>query len=567
VANDGESKPASSDGADQFNAKVAPFVAKYCADCHTGDEAEAGIKLTEYKDAAAFLKARKMWRLAGQKIAAGEMPPPDHDTRPKGEDAHAIAEWIDSELTKSLLAGPIDPGRVTIRRLNRAEYNNTIRDLVGVDFRPAADFPQDDVGYGFDNIGDVLGMPSILLEKYLAAAETIVERAIMVDNPDKAPTRRFMGARLEGAGSPVEDARVLSSEGEAFVSVEIPSDGEYVLTVQASADQAGREAAKMGVKLDDKEFRQFEVANLRHNAIGYKAKIRAERGNKKVGVAFLNDFFKNKDEVERGEKPGDRNLYIEYVEVQGPLGLDPDKLPESHKQIFICEPPPDRPIVIRPRRARPRTPEEREAAQKAREEARRDREKQDKDRLLTRADCARKIIENFATRAFRRPATSDEVDRLMKLWQMADKEGQPFERGIQLAVTAVLVSPHFLYRVEGEPAADDADNIYELGDLELATRLSYFLWSTMPDNELFDVARRGELRKDNNLEKQVRRMLADPKSQALVFSTPISRSSTSGWRSTMAFRASRVTTSARCRSATIRQALATAAASSPWPAC
>ncbi len=249
----------------------------------------------------------------------------------------------------------------------------------------------------------------------------------------------------------------------------------------------------MAIKLDDKEFRQFEVANLRHNAIGYKAKIRAERGNKKVGVAFTNDFFKNKDEVERGEKPGDRNLYIEYVEVQGPLGLDPEKLPDSHKKIIICEPPPDRPIVIRPRRARPRTPEEREAAQKAREEARREREKEDKDRLLTRADCARKIIDNFATRAFRRPVTSDEVDRLMKLWQMADKEGQPFERGIQIAVTAVLVSPHFLYRVEGEPATDDADNIYELNDLELATRLSYFLWSTMPDDELFDLARRGEL--------------------------------------------------------------------------
>ncbi len=177
---------------DEFQAKVAPFAAKYCADCHTGDEAEAGIKLTSYRDAAAFLKARKVWRLAGQKIAAGEMPPPDHGTRPKPEEAQAIAEWIDLELTKSLLAGPVDPGRVTVRRLNRAEYNNTIRDLVGIDFKPAADFPQDDVGYGFDNIGDVLGMPSILLEKYLAAAETIVERAIMVDNPDKAPTRRIL---------------------------------------------------------------------------------------------------------------------------------------------------------------------------------------------------------------------------------------------------------------------------------------------------------------------------------------------------------------------------------------
>ncbi len=410
-----QAKSPESAPSDGFQAKVAPFAAKYCADCHTGDEAEAGIKLTSYRDAASFLKARKVWRLRRSKNCLGRNAAgrPRHAAKARG--SAAIAEWIDQELTKSLLAGPIDPGRVTVRRLNRAEYNNTIRDLVGIDFKPAADFPQDDVGYGFDNIGDVLGMPSILLEKYLAAAETIVERAIMVDNPDKAPTRRILGARLEGAGSPVEDARVLASEGEAFTSVEIPSDGEYLLTVQASADQAGREAAKMAIKLDDKEFRQFEVANLRHNAIGYKAKIRASAATRRSASRLPTTSSRTKTRSRSGEKPGDRNLYIEYVEVQGPLGLDPEKLPDSHKKIIICEPPPDRPIVIRPRRSRPRTPEEREAARKAREEARREREKEDKDRLLTRADCARKIIANFANARVpppgheRRSRSSDEA--------------------------------------------------------------------------------------------------------------------------------------------------------------
>ena len=193
---------------------------------------------------------------------------------PSREEAAAIGEWIEAELARTVCSGPVNPGRVTIRRLNRVEYNNTIRDLVGVDFKPADDFPSDDVGYGFDNIGDVLSMPSILLEKYLAAAEKIVERAIVVDNPDKAPAQRVLALDLEGAGSPVEeDARCLTSEGEASIRLDVPRDGEYLLTVQASGDQAGREAAKMSVRLDDKELREFEVANQRHNPIAYKTKF------------------------------------------------------------------------------------------------------------------------------------------------------------------------------------------------------------------------------------------------------------------------------------------------------
>jgi hypothetical protein len=514
-----DEKPASSESAtdDYFRSKVVPFVQKYCSDCHGADEPEAGLALTEFKDATAFIKARKAWRLAGDKIRAGEMPPADHDPRPKAKDAAAIGEWIEAELARSVCSGPINPGRVTIRRLNRAEYNNTIRDLVGVDFKPADDFPSDDVGYGFDNIGDVLSMPSILLEKYLAAAETIMEKAIVVDNSDKAPTQRVLGARLEGAGSPAEeDARVFPSEGNASIRVDLPREGEYLLTVQASGDQAGPELVQMAVRLDDADLKQFEVANQHHNPIAYKTKFRASSAAaKKITVAFLNDFYKTKDQVEKGQKYGDRNLYVHYVEVQGPLGLDPDTLPDSHKRIMICTPPSDRPIIIRPRR-RPMTDEEREAARKRREESRREAEQQRALQAKSRVDCARQIIAQFAERAFRRPVGDDEVERLMAFWQMCEKEGQPFERGIQVALTAVLVSPHFLYRIEGEPTADSADNIYSLNDFELAARLSYFLWSTMPDAELYTHAKQGTLRQNDNLDNQIRRMLRDPKAQALV---------------------------------------------------
>jgi len=501
---------------DVFRGKVVPFVQKYCADCHGADEPEAGLALTEFKDAAAFLKARKAWRLAGEKIRAGEMPPADHDPRPKAEEAAPIGEWIEAELARSVCAGPINPGRVTIRRLNRAEYNNTIRDLVGVDFKPADDFPSDDVGYGFDNIGDVLSMPSILLEKYLAAAETIVEKAIVVDNPEQAPAQRVLAARLEGAGNPAEeDARVFFAEGEASIRIDLPREGEYLLNVQASGDQAGSDRIQMSVRLDDKEVKQFEVANQRHNPLPYKVKFRSAAGSKKVAIAFLNDFSKTKDQVQKGERYGDRNLFVQYVEVQGPLGIDPDTLPESHKRIMVCTPPSDRPIVIRPRR-RPMTDEEREAARKRREESRREAEQHRASQTKSRVECARQIIAHFAERAFRRPVTDEEVERLLAFWQMCEKEGQPFERGIQVALTAVLVSPHFLYRIEGEPPADSPDNVYTLNDFELATRLSYFLWSTMPDAELFSLAKHGALRKDANLEKQITRMLRDPKAQALV---------------------------------------------------
>lgn len=514
-----EAKPPSSDKLDgEFKSKLVPFVQMYCVECHSGDEAEAGIAFDKYTTAESFLKSRKLWRTARDKLRGREMPPADHDVLPKPEEADRIAAWIDSELANHLCAGPVNPGRVTIRRLNRAEYNNTIRDLVGIDFQPADDFPSDDVGYGFDNIGDVLAMPPILLEKYLAAAEKIMEAAIVVDDPGHAPAVKFAGKDLEGAGNPTgEDARVLTSNGEATATLELPEDGEYLISITAAADQAGRDSAEMSVKLDQKELKMFEVANQRHNPIPYKLKMRLEAGRKKLAIAFLNDFFKTEEQVEKGERPGDRNLYVSLIEVQGPLGLDPAKLPESHKKIMIATPPPERPVIIRPsRRGRPRTPEEREAAEKARREARQERERRQADNVRTRADSARKIIENFATRAFRRPVEQEEVNRLAALWQMAEKDGQPFERGIQIALSAVLVSPHFLYRIEGEPSADSPDGIYTLNEHELATRLSYFLWSSMPDDELRRAADQGVLRKNGNLEQQIHRMLRDPKAQALV---------------------------------------------------
>lgn len=310
-----------------FAHDIAPLVKQFCIGCHGGGSPTAGLSLAAYADTAAVLKARDIWEKVAKNVAAGHMPPAGAP-QPTQAQRDLLVGWIQSMLSQADCK-LMDPGRVTIRRLNRAEYNNTIRDLLGIHFHPADDFPSDDVGYGFDNIGDVLSLSPLLMEKYLAAAEKIAEKAVA--------------------------------------------------------------------------------------------------------------------------------------------------LPEPRRHLFTCKPTPGH-----------------EAA------------------------CARKILRDFARRAFRRPATKEEVDRLVRCVKLAQKEGASFERSIQLAVEAVLVSPNFLFRVEIDPRPNDPMARRMVNDYELASRLSYFLWSSMPDEELFALAAQGKLHDPKVLTAQARRMLKDPKAQALA---------------------------------------------------
>jgi mono/diheme cytochrome c family protein len=313
-----------------FTRQVAPLLKQYCTGCHGGAKPRGSLALDAFRDDASAGKSREVWDRVLKNIRAGDMPPAKKP-RPTAAEVDTLAAWVEATFAR-VDCGKIDPGRPTIHRLNRVEYNNTVRDLVGVDFQPADDFPADDVGNGFDNIGDVLSLPPILLEKYLAAAEKITDTAF------KTPTLR--------------------------------------------------------------------------------------------------------------------------------------------KRILICEPSPQ----------------------------------------LSQLECSRKVLENFARRAYRRPVGPDEVDRLVRFVRLAESQGDGYERGLQLAVEAVLVSPHFLFRVELDPFLPrlSAAVSHPVSDYELASRLSYFLWSTMPDEELFAKAKDGTLHKADVLEGQVRRMLQDPKSQALV---------------------------------------------------
>jgi hypothetical protein len=465
----------------EFAGKIVPFVAKYCGDCHAGAKPEGNLDLLKFKDASTVTSNRKAWRKVLGKLSAHEMPPADED-QPADEERNAVVRWVDAELARPVPLSAQDPGRVTIHRLNRAEYNNTIRDLVGVDFHPADDFPADDVGYGFDNIGDVLSMSPLLLEKYMRAAERIMDQAIVVPRPNAVPpTKTFDVAKLDATG-PAEltfrGARRIARNGELRQKWNVPYDGDYRLRVRARGEKSGDDVPHMVVKVDDKEIKAFDVKVDRMPPASYDCIAHLTAGDHRLAIEFTNEYTdpKPKDDTRR-----DRALVVSKFEVDGPLGALPfEALPLSHRQIFIAR-----------SKSTGATSEE-------------------------KADAARQIIRHFANRAFRRPVKDEELDRLMKLWSMADKDGEPFEQGIQLALEAVLVSPHFLFRVEADPTPDEPQAKHEINDYELATRLSYFVWSSMPDDELRALCDQGTLRKEGHLEAQIRRMLKDPKAQALV---------------------------------------------------
>ncbi|MBC8001560.1 MAG: DUF1592 domain-containing protein [Opitutaceae bacterium] len=450
-----------------YHKDVKPLLNQYCFDCHNPEKNRGELSLVGYAGEEDVVRDRKVWLKVVHNLRNGEMPPPSKPQPTQGQ-RDMLVSWIESEIFKCDCDKP-DPGRVTIRRLNRAEYNNTIRDLVGVNFSPADDFPADDSGHGFDNIGDVLSLPPILFEKYLTAAQKILDQAIVAD-PMKAVVMEIAGQSLEG-GTPYDRVgRFLGTTAEIFTSYKFPADGNYVLRVEAFGQQAGPEPVRMAFRIDGREIRRFDVRAVEGEPGAYQARFQATAGNRKVSVAFLNDYYETKSANVRLR--GDRNMVVMKVEMEGPLGV-PRELPETHARIFF----------------KPYTSE-------------------------TRMSAGREILTAFARRAFRRPVEPAEIDRLMKFVELAEKNGDRFERGIQLALQAVLVSPHFLFRGEIQANPNDPLKTQLIGEHTLASRLSYFLWSSMPDAELMAEADQGSLRK--NLLGQVKRMLRDPKSQALV---------------------------------------------------
>lgn len=457
-----------------FKKDVLPLFKKYCFECHGTEEPEAGLDMIAFsRQLPGRATAARKWEKILQLIESGAMPPADHDPLPTKDEQKRMVKWIDDTIFFVDCERPPDPGRVTIRRLNRAEYNNTIRDLFGIDFKPAKDFPSDDVGYGFDNIGDVLSVQPLLMEKYLDAAESITDKVIVLVNSKNVQHRDPEQLKKTGAANPgPQGFLIMPSTAEVFDRFEIPVTGEYIIRAEAAAIQAGPEKAKVEFRIDGKKIKVFEVEG--HLKPGmYETKVKLSRGKRKFAAAFINDYYNPKAE---DPKERDRNLGVRILEIEGPVNFRQEDLPETHTRVIFVKP----------------------------------------SEYKTVRQAARDILRKLAYRTFRRPVTDEELEKYLKLVEMAVERKESFEEGIQVALQAILVSPHFLFRVEtGQPVADASD-FQHISDYQLASRLSYFLWSTMPDETLFELATKGTLHRPKVLEQQVTRMLKDRRSKALV---------------------------------------------------
>jgi hypothetical protein len=454
-----------------FQKKIQPVLTQYCLGCHNDEKHKGDLSLQQFNSVGAVRQHHDVWAKVLTKVRGGEMPP-EGKSQPSGPERERLVAWIDAELFPVDCEHP-DPGRVTFHRLNRAEYNNTIRDLVGVEFQPAEDFPADDSGYGFDNIGDVLSVSPLLIEKYLTAAEKILDAAILDPRAVEPGRKRFAGSEFKcNSGGEMFGPHwfCLSSEGEAFVKYSLPAAGEYRFRVHAYGQQAGPEKAKMGLRIDGKQLQVAEVKAVEAAPGDYEYRGKLERGAHRFGAAFLNDYYQPNDPDPDNR---DRNLFIQSFEIIGPLDAPPPPIPATQLRLITSQPGPG-----------------------------------------TTNQCLRTIVAQFMRRAFRRPPSEAELRSIIGLAEKALQDGASFEGSVKVALEATLVSPHFLFRGETQPAPNNPRVIRPIDEYALASRLSYFLWSSMPDEELFALADKGRLRK--GLEGQARRMLRDPKSRALA---------------------------------------------------
>lgn len=459
---------ASVQGTLSFDKDALPFLTAHCLPCHQGAEAPQGVRFDIVRTRDEAASRRSLWARVQSVLESGAMPPSGL-VRPPAADLQRMKEWLRAAL-KSLPEDTPDPGRVTLRRLNRAEYNNTIRDLFGIDLRPADDFPSDDVGYGFENIGDVLSTSPLLLERYLGAAQKVAETVIELREP--VALRVEAGDLPPGGGQRVLPSGevLLTTNGEVGSFVRVPASGSYRIRASAWGQQAGPEPCRMTLSVDGKVVQAFRVTATRGNETVYEAPVQVEAGRRQIAAAFINDYYNpgHEDPAQR-----DRNLAIRYVELYGPLA---STQPPSQAHRWLV----------------PRTPSKSEAPAEA-----------------------RAALGRLMERAFRRPVSAQEVERIARLVDQALSEGDSYEAALRLGVQAVLVSPHFLFRVEPDPPGFRSGSIRKLGAYEVASRLSYFLWSSMPDEELFDLAKKDQLADPTVLRAQVKRMLEDPKAEAL----------------------------------------------------
>lgn len=491
---------------------VFAFVKKNCVACHNAKVTNGDINLAALDTARSFDDSREIWEKTVEKLKTGQMPPPGLP-RPPAAEISAVTRFLEAEFHRQDRTVKPDPGRVTARRLNRSEYNNTVRDLLGVDIRPADNFPNDESAYGFDNIGDALSLSPVLLEKYLYAAERSVRAAIF--GPEKlkpAMIHYAVPVRInDDARNPTlpkdmfnYDFTGLSTRHAAHVMHRFPVDGEYSFRIVLNGHRPNQSMpAHPAFFIDGKQIQEWEVDATDLEGQIVEARVKVTAGDHLLSASYLKNYhglppkYKGPDpsqrppealisvrgkltekDIETLRKLGTKiktdrietrvdNRY-ESIDVGGPFTQTEGPSPASVKAVFVC-----------PQQT---------------------------------AACAQTIIASFARRAFRRPVTAAETAPFVKLYGLARQQGDSFKEGIATALQGVLVSPNFLFRIE----RDRPGQFAPVSSYELASRLSYFLWSSMPDQPLMTAAAQGTLRQPAVLAAQVKRMLRDPRSSALV---------------------------------------------------
>ena len=458
----------------RFRDEIRPILTASCVACHGEGEAWAGLRfdtVTTLDEALAF---RHDFAIARERVALMEMPPAGQPQPTEAERA-ALLAWLDDLVgfRADEPATVTDPGWFTVRRLNTDEYRYTMRDLLGID--PAehdlgVGLPADDLGYGFDTIGDVLTTSTLHVEAYLEAAERALELSLgpVVEVSDSP---RRLELTVGGGGRVTREGGVhLFSNGAAVADVQVPYTGEYEIAVRARGTRGGDELPRLSIRVDGETLLDADVASTAEGAAQI-VRIGAllEGGSRSIEADFTNDFYI------KGE--ADRNLLIEAVTLTGPVAVAPTARPEWYGRVMIAEPGLG---------------------------------------AAGERESARTILGAFADRAYRRPVSGDELEALIGVYDRSRFDGDGYERAVRTALTACLVSPHFLYRAPANPWPNDPSRVYRLSDHELASRLSYFLWSSQPDGELRRLADLGLLSDDRVLSAQVSRMLTDEKAWAFV---------------------------------------------------
>jgi hypothetical protein len=476
-------------------AAVSPqaMVTKYCVTCHNEKLRTAGL-LLDKADIGHPANDPALWEKVLRKVRTREMPPPKMP-RPDEAAYDSLANYLESALDQAAAARP-DPGRPGVYRLNRSQYGNAIRDLFSLDVDTASLLPADDSGYGFDNIGDVLTVSPVLLEKYLSAAATISRLA--VGDPSISPTSADYEIRPDTVQTERETVDLpVGSRGGIAIRHYFPLDAEYLIKIRLQRGKdgttivGGAQQRQLDIRLDGVRLKLFTVGgeNVADDGLEVRAPVKA--GTHLVAATFLKDTVKPEGILDTGIN----QAFFEgigIVSIAGPFAAKgPGDTPSRHK-IFICRPSsgPAHRRYPASKRWVVSAPQDEEA-------------------------CATKIITNVARRAYRRPINTDEIAALLAPYK-ASRKNASFEEGIRLALQRILVSPYFLFRVESDPAGIASGAAYRVSDIELASRLSLFLWSSIPDDELLNVAQRGKLKEPAVLEQQVKRMLADSRANTLV---------------------------------------------------